>query len=80
LATSRVVVGNQALFEQLVKAAFAMRRKTLWNCLKSSGLADVAQLKKSLEDCAIDGHRRGETLTLDEFARLSRSVHTHSVI
>jgi 16S rRNA (adenine1518-N6/adenine1519-N6)-dimethyltransferase len=79
LATSRVVVGNQALFEQLVKAAFAMRRKTLWNCLKSSGLADVAQLEKSLEDCAIDGHRRGETLTLDEFARLSRSVHARSI-
>lgn len=76
LAASRVAVGDQQLFERLVKAAFAMRRKTLWNCLKSSGLAGAELLEKLLVSCAIDGRRRGETLTLDEFARLSRTLHT----
>lgn len=76
LAASRVAVGDQQLFERLVKAAFAMRRKTLWNCLKSSGLAEAKLLEKLLESCAIDGRRRGETLTLDEFARLSCTLHT----
>jgi 16S rRNA (adenine1518-N6/adenine1519-N6)-dimethyltransferase len=79
LTASRVEVGDQQLFERLVKAAFAMRRKTLWNCLRNSGLLEVEQLEKLLESCAIDGRRRGETLTLDEFARLSRALHTNQL-
>lgn len=75
LATSRVEVGDQGLFERLVKSAFAMRRKTLWNCLKSSELADVVMLEKGLASCSIDGRRRGETLTLEEFAQLSRTLY-----
>jgi 16S rRNA (adenine1518-N6/adenine1519-N6)-dimethyltransferase len=74
LAASRVVVGNQLLFERLVKAAFAMRRKTLWNCLKSSELADAGQLEQVLASCAIDGRRRGETLDIEEFALLARTL------
>lgn len=76
LAVSRVEVGDQQLFERIVKAAFAMRRKTLWNCLKSSGLAETELLEKVLLSCDIDGRRRGETLTLDEFALLARTLFT----
>lgn len=74
LAASRVEVGNQALFERLVKAAFGMRRKTLWNCLKSGGLAESEQLEQVLSSCSIDGKRRGETLAIEEFALLSRTL------
>ena len=74
LAASRVEVGDQALFERVVKAAFAMRRKTLWNCLKSADLIDPARLEEVLVACGIDGRRRGETLDLEEFARLSRQL------
>ncbi len=74
LTASRVDVGDQALFERLVKAAFSMRRKTLWNCLKSSSLADLTTLKNALDSSFIDGKRRGETLDIHEFAMLSRSL------
>lgn len=74
LATSRVEVGDQELFTRLVRAAFAMRRKTLWNCLKSAGIADAVRLEEVLFSCAIDGRRRGETLDIEEFARLSRTL------
>lgn len=74
LPAARVPVGDQALFERVVKAAFATRRKTLWNCLKSAELLDAVQLEQVLSSCGIDGRRRGETLDLEEFACLSRTL------
>ncbi|NJD37976.1 MAG: 16S rRNA (adenine(1518)-N(6)/adenine(1519)-N(6))-dimethyltransferase RsmA [Geobacter sp.] len=74
LSGSRVVVGDQELFEKVVRAAFAMRRKTLWNCLKSSGVAEVPAVEAALNETGINGQRRGETLSLDEFAALSRAL------
>ncbi len=72
LIAPRAVVGDEEVYRRLVKAAFGMRRKTLANCLKSSGIADDA-----LQVCGIDGRRRGETLSLDEFARLSCYLSDH---
>lgn len=74
LPESRVAVTDQALFEKVVKAAFGMRRKTLWNCLKSADLAEPERLEKVLQECGVDGRRRGETLTLDEFALLANRL------
>jgi 16S rRNA (adenine1518-N6/adenine1519-N6)-dimethyltransferase len=74
LNVSRVEVGDQFIFERLVKASFAMRRKTLWNCLKNSKLADAELFEQVLSSCSIDGRRRGETLDIDEFALLSRTL------
>jgi 16S rRNA (adenine1518-N6/adenine1519-N6)-dimethyltransferase len=74
LATPRVAVGSEELFRRLVKGAFAMRRKTLHNCLKRADLCGVDQLADLFESCGIDGQRRGETLSMEEFARLSRRL------
>jgi 16S rRNA (adenine1518-N6/adenine1519-N6)-dimethyltransferase len=74
LVDSRVDVGDQALFERLVKAAFAMRRKTLANCLKAAEIIDSVRMEEALVGCGIDGRRRGETLSLEEFALLGRTV------
>ena len=49
-----------------------MRRKTLINCLKATELVPLDEVQQVLADCGIDGKRRGETLSLDEFATLSR--------
>jgi 16S rRNA (adenine1518-N6/adenine1519-N6)-dimethyltransferase len=68
----RVPVGDEAVFRKVVKGAFAMRRKTLANCLKATELAPPDELGVILDECGIDGRRRGETLTMDEFACLSR--------
>ena len=71
---ARADVGNEDLFRSVVKSAFSMRRKTLANCLKSAEFAKVIDCGALLESCAIDGRRRGETLSLEEFAALSRRV------
>lgn len=74
LATPRVEVGSEELFRRVVKGAFAMRRKTLYNCLKRAELCGSDQLASLFERCGIDGQRRGETLSMEEFARLSRCL------
>lgn len=68
-------VGDEALFRRVVKAAFGQRRKTLWNCLKGAtfGLPDEA-LRQLLSECAIEPVRRGETLSIEEFALLTRRL------
>ncbi len=60
------------LFE-VVRAAFAQRRKTLYNNLLSRFFRkeDKDKLITLLERCGIESSRRGETLTMEEFARLS---------
>jgi 16S rRNA (adenine1518-N6/adenine1519-N6)-dimethyltransferase len=74
LPAARVTVGDEAVFRRVVKGAFAMRRKTLVNCLKAAELTTIDDLRRILDQCGIDGQRRGETLSLDEFAALSRRL------
>ncbi len=71
LPAPRFHVGDEPFFRRLVKASFGNRRKTLWNCLKGQFAADDVQLRSTLDHCGIDPGRRGETLSLEEFARLS---------
>lgn len=69
-----VSVINENFFFQLTKIAFQQRRKTLWNNLQSGyGKEKIMKswLARSLEKAGIDPKRRGETLTLEEFATLS---------
>jgi 16S rRNA (adenine1518-N6/adenine1519-N6)-dimethyltransferase len=75
LPAPRMEVGDESFFRRVVKAAFGQRRKTLWNCLKSLGLdIDDRELAKALTGCGIEGMRRGETLSLEEFAVLARAL------
>ena len=54
----------------IIRNSFNMRRKTLLNGVKFLGLSkDI--LEKAFEVSDIDCRRRGETLTLEEFAKLS---------
>jgi 16S rRNA (adenine1518-N6/adenine1519-N6)-dimethyltransferase len=71
-------LADAAFFTQLVKASFAQRRKMLINNLKNSKLlADVEEEKiKEILTCAsIDGKRRGETLSVVEFGKLSNLLY-----
>lgn len=65
----RVEVLDEELFFNIIKSAFNMRRKTLSNSLKSIANEDI--LLKALEELSIDPKRRGETLSIEEFAKLS---------
>lgn len=67
-----VQVCDEALFFRVVKAAFSMRRKMLNNALKNVGISSE-QCAKWLELAGIDGKRRGETLTLEDFAALTNT-------
>jgi len=58
-----------------VRAAFGQRRKTLENALRGAGLGSAATLAAALADAGIDGGRRAETLSLEEFGRLADRLH-----
>jgi len=69
-------LSDHDIFLKTVKTAFSKRRKTLANNLKgmdavrSMGM-DVSSL---LVEAGIDGRRRGETLTVEEFGRLAEII------
>ena len=67
-----VSVKDEKLFFRVVKFAFAQRRKTLLNALKGGGIP-AEEASRMLEASGIDGSRRGETLTLQEFANIADS-------
>lgn len=68
-----VKVMDEGLFFGIIKSSFNMRRKTLWNVLKGTGLGEEA-LHNVFETSGIDQKRRGETLSLEEFSRLADEV------
>ena len=71
-ARPRAPVGDPAFFERVVRAAFAQRRKTLLNNLKSH--FEALRVNEVLAGCEIDPARRAETLSLEEFANLSNKL------
>ena len=74
LTAPRVAVADERRFHQIVRAAFAQRRKTLANAL-AAGLGRPADvLRVAAESAGIDPSRRAETLTISEFAELSRRL------
>ena len=71
LATPRAPVGDEGKFHRLVKAAFGQRRKTLVNALAGGLGVSVGTARQWLAAAGIDGGRRAETLSLEEFSRLN---------
>lgn len=69
--TPAVAVQDEKMFFRTVKAAFSQRRKTLLNCLGANFPFGKDKLTEVLNGIEIDPRRRGETLSLEEFARLS---------
>jgi 16S rRNA (adenine1518-N6/adenine1519-N6)-dimethyltransferase len=72
LSAPRVSVPNIKHFVALVHGAFAQRRKTLTNnLLRMNPHFSRTQVSNLLDSAGIAGKRRGETLSLEEFARLA---------
>ena len=67
-----VDVIDEKLFFRVVKAGFAQRRKTFANTMKTTGLSKD-RIEELLEKANIDGQRRGETFTLQEFADVANA-------
>ncbi|MBP2002694.1 16S rRNA (adenine1518-N6/adenine1519-N6)-dimethyltransferase [Paenibacillus shirakamiensis] len=68
-----VQVEDEAFFFEVVQASFAQRRKTIANNLKSRFFAKEGRerLEQYLTEADIVSTRRAETLSLEEFGRLS---------
>ena len=64
---------------KIIKAAFMLRRKTLLNTLAAHGDLGIEKekLKQLLEDSGVGAQTRGETLSIEEFARLSDFIDAH---
>jgi 16S rRNA (adenine1518-N6/adenine1519-N6)-dimethyltransferase len=77
-----VAVNDETFFFQVVRASFAQRRKTILNNLVNNlpnGKAMKGQIESSLANANIDPRRRGETLTMEEFAALSNALRNISI-
>ena len=75
LPAPRVDVGDELFFRTVVKSSFGQRRKTLWNCIKTAALGiNEKDLEQAFLQCGIDSGRRGETLSLEEFAVLAKAL------
>ncbi|MEO6952421.1 MAG: 16S rRNA (adenine(1518)-N(6)/adenine(1519)-N(6))-dimethyltransferase RsmA [Polyangia bacterium] len=74
-ANGRAPVKDAKRFSQVVHATFQMRRKTLRNSLAPCDTPEA--IAAALASTGIDGQRRGETLSVEEFAALSDAL-THA--
>ena len=70
----QVITGDEGAFFKVVRAAFAKRRKTLLNSLASGLGIEKGDLATLLKDVGLDPSRRGETLTLTDFAELTNRI------
>ena len=71
----RVEVQNEKLFFDIIRNSFNMRRKTLWNGVKNIGLSKE-KLEEAFDEANIDIKRRGETLSIEEFAALADAIYS----
>jgi 16S rRNA (adenine1518-N6/adenine1519-N6)-dimethyltransferase len=71
-----VPISNEQRFLTVVHAAFAQRRKMLRNSLRSAAGLELTycQVEDACALARIDPHRRGETLDLMEFSRLTDAI------
>jgi 16S rRNA (adenine1518-N6/adenine1519-N6)-dimethyltransferase len=68
------------LLRDLLRAAFGQRRKTLGNALASGLKLKREAVETYLRACEIDPKRRGETLSVEEFIKLTRAARSQSAL
>lgn len=79
LPRPRVAVADEALFFAVVRAAFGQRRKVLRNALAGiqpggGTRLTPADVEQACRRAGIDPHRRGETLSVEEFGALADAM------
>jgi len=74
LDTPKVKPKSIELFFMIIRQSFNMRRKTLWNSLKGLKLSPES-MTEAFEAAGIDPIRRGETLSIFEFSKLSDCIY-----
>lgn len=69
-----VAVSDEAAFFRLIKMGFGQRRKIFSNAMKNGGIPEALGVQ-ILERAGVDGKRRGETFSMEEYARLANAWH-----
>ena len=67
-------VDDPAHFFRVVKAAFALRRKTLLNSLSAGLGGQREEIAQAIASCGLPPDVRGERLSIPQFAQLSRRL------
>ena len=71
----KVQVDNEEVFLKTVRSAFAMRRKTMLNCIAAGFSMSKDDSRDILEKAGISPQIRGEKLDIYEFAHLSNVIN-----
>lgn len=76
LDESRFALKSDKAFTGVVRQAFSQRRKTLRNNFRTAFLTNrcPGALENAFMRARIDGRRRAETLSIEEFARLTEEI------
>ena len=64
---------DYTFFRRVIKAAFSQRRKTLKNCLISSGF-DKQKVSDAISTLGLDENIRGEKLSIEQFGELTNEL------
>lgn len=69
----QVQVNNEKFMFEFIKAAFSQRRKTLVNCIFSSGILTLSkdEMGKMLNSLGYDERVRGESLSLSDYGKIT---------
>ncbi|MEX0806721.1 MAG: 16S rRNA (adenine(1518)-N(6)/adenine(1519)-N(6))-dimethyltransferase RsmA [Candidatus Binatia bacterium] len=78
--TPRVPRNQIPILRGLVRAAFGQRRKTLGNVMTAWLASDRNAVEKFLRSEGIDPQRRGETLTVEDFLRLTKALNSSTLL
>lgn len=69
----RLKLNDYSHFRKTIKAAFSQRRKNVKNCLLSGGFSKE-NIQKSLDNLNITENTRGETISIEDFGKLSQEL------
>lgn len=76
LCERRLDVDDADLYKKTVRAAFSARRKTLENNLVNAFSLSREQAKRAIAECGLPDGVRGEALSPEQFAALSKKLKT----
>lgn len=76
----RVPYPQLPILRSLLRAAFGQRRKTLSNAVTAWLKADRRDTEQFLRSQGVDPQRRGETLSCEEFIRLTMALNSSSLL
>jgi 16S rRNA (adenine1518-N6/adenine1519-N6)-dimethyltransferase len=74
---ARLPRDEMPIMRGLVRAAFGQRRKTLGNVMTAWLRSDRESVEKFLRSCDVDPQRRGETLSVEDFLRLTQALRSN---